>query len=70
MVEDVRQEGAVGGVIRQRDPLGRARDVGDSRMGVLARRDRDFGTGYGSSSGYAAKRNYTRTWRPGMFKFG
>ena len=34
-----------------------------------ARRERDYGTGYGSSSGYAAKRTYTRTWRPGMFKF-
>jgi hypothetical protein len=33
-----------------------------------ARRERDFGTGYGNSSGYAAKRNYARTWRPGMFK--
>ncbi len=33
------------------------------------RRERDYGTGYGSSSGYAAKRTYTRTWRPGMFKF-
>lgn len=34
------------------------------------RRERDFGVGYGSSSGYAAKRTYTRGWRPGMFKFG
>ncbi|MCL1635820.1 YkvA family protein [Luteimonas sp. SX5] len=34
------------------------------------RRERDYGSGYGSSSGYAAKRTYTRTWRPGMFKFG
>ncbi len=33
------------------------------------RRERDYGTGYGNSSGYAAKRTYTRTWRPGMFKF-
>ncbi|MEO6365334.1 MAG: YkvA family protein [Luteimonas sp.] len=34
------------------------------------RRDRDFGTGYGSSSGYAGKRAYTRGWRPSAFKFG
>lgn len=34
------------------------------------RRERDFGTGYGSSSGYAAKRSYTRGWRPSAFKFG
>lgn len=34
------------------------------------RRERDFGTGYGNSSGYAAKRTYTRGWRPSAFKFG
>ena len=30
------------------------------------RRERDFGTGYGRSSGYARK-GYTRSWRPGIF---
>lgn len=35
------------------------------------RRERDFGTGYGSSSGYASKHDtYLRGWRPGIFKFG
>jgi uncharacterized membrane protein YkvA (DUF1232 family) len=34
-----------------------------------ARRERDVGIGYGSSSGYGAKRSYTRAWRPGMFTF-
>ena len=35
------------------------------------RRDRDFGTGYGASSGYASGRgSYVRGWRPGVFKFG
>lgn len=35
------------------------------------RRERDFGTGYGSSSGYASsKGSYVRGWRPGVFKFG
>ena len=35
------------------------------------RRERDFGTGYGASSGYASARSsYTRGWRPGYFKFG
>ena len=36
------------------------------------RRERDFGTGYGSSSGYAAtgRSSYVRGWRPGVFKFG
>jgi uncharacterized membrane protein YkvA (DUF1232 family) len=33
------------------------------------RRERDVGHGYGSSSGYGAKRVYTRAWRPGMFTF-
>lgn len=36
------------------------------------RRERDFGTGYGSSSGYAGSErgSYVRGWRPGVFKFG
>ena len=34
-----------------------------------ARRERDVGIGYGSSSGYGAKRSYVRAWRPGMFTF-
>lgn len=33
------------------------------------RRERDMGVGYGSSSGYASARSYTRTWRPGLFTF-
>jgi uncharacterized membrane protein YkvA (DUF1232 family) len=57
------------------DKLGRA-DWLESRRDELVdrmhtRRDRDFGTGYGSSSGYASKQqSYTRGWRPGVFKFG
>ncbi len=36
------------------------------------RRERDFGTGYGTSSGYASsgRSSYVRGWRPGVFKFG
>jgi uncharacterized membrane protein YkvA (DUF1232 family) len=33
------------------------------------RRERDFGVGYGSSSGYRGKASYTRAWRPSLFKF-
>ena len=33
------------------------------------RRDRDFGVGYGSSSGYGSGKTYVRAWRPGMFSF-
>jgi uncharacterized membrane protein YkvA (DUF1232 family) len=61
---------------RGMDPakVGRA-DWLDSRRDELidrmhSRRERDFGTGYGSSSGYAAKDSYIRGWRPGIFKFG
>jgi uncharacterized membrane protein YkvA (DUF1232 family) len=34
----------------------------------MHRRARDFGIGYGSSSGYG-RASYTRSWRPGLFKF-
>ncbi len=35
------------------------------------RRERDYGVGYGHSSGYGNKRNYSyvRAWRPGIFTF-
>lgn len=57
------------------DKVGRA-DWLDSRRDELidrmhSRRERDFGTGYGASSGYAgSKSSYIRGWRPGIFKFG
>jgi hypothetical protein len=55
------------------DKVGRA-DWLDGRREELMdrmhqRRERDMGTGYGSSSGYAAKTSYVRAWRPGMFSF-
>lgn len=51
------------------DWLGARRDELIDRM--HSRRERDFGTGYGSSSGYASKHDtYLRGWRPGIFKFG
>ena len=62
---------------RGMDPakVGRA-DWLDSRRDELidrmhTRRERDYGVGYGSSSGYGSSRaSYTRGWRPGIFKFG
>lgn len=45
----------------------------DSRRDELVdrmhrRRERDYGSGYGSSSGYASNRpDYVRAWRPGLF---
>lgn len=32
------------------------------------RRERDFGVGYGSSSGYASDRRYTRAWGNERFR--
>ncbi len=35
------------------------------------RRERDFGQGYGSSSGYASGKSYlSSSWRPGIFRVG
>lgn len=34
-----------------------------------SRRERDFGIGYGNSSGYASTRQYVSNWAPPRFKF-
>lgn len=34
-----------------------------------ARRERDFGIGYGNSSGYASDKRYTRDWGNARFRF-
>ena len=34
-----------------------------------AHRERDFGVGYGNSSGYASNRRYTSEWAPPRFRF-
>jgi len=34
----------------------------------LERRERDFGVGYGNSSGYASARRYTRDWGNERFR--
>ena len=53
--------------------VGRAEWLGGRREELVdrmhQRRDRDFGVGYGSSSGYASDKTYVRAWRPGMFSF-
>jgi uncharacterized membrane protein YkvA (DUF1232 family) len=55
-------------VVGRADWLEGRRDELIERM--HSRRDREFGTGYGNSSGYASKRSYLRgaSWRPGIFK--
>ena len=52
------------------DWLGGRRDELVERM--HQRRERDYGAGYGRSSGYAssARGSYVRGWRPGVFKVG
>lgn len=53
--------------------VGRADWLGSRREELVERmhkrRDRDFGVGYGSSSGYGSGKTYVRAWRPGMFSF-
>ena len=53
--------------------VGRADWLGGRREELIERmherRERDYGSGYGSSSGYASVRSsYVRGWRPGMFR--
>ena len=47
-------------------------DGGTAAAPARIHRERDFGVGYGSSSGYASagRSSYVRGWRPGVFKFG
>ena len=53
--------------------VGRADWLGGRREELVdrmhQRRERDFGIGYGSSSGYGSGKTYVRAWRPGMFSF-
>ena len=53
--------------------VGRADWLGGRREELVdrmhQRRERDFGVGYGSSSGYSSGKTYVRAWRPGMFSF-
>ena len=53
--------------------VGRADWLGGRREELVdrmhQRRERDFGIGYGSSSGYSSGKTYVRAWRPGMFSF-
>ncbi|HEY0505173.1 MAG TPA: hypothetical protein VGD42_16955 [Lysobacter sp.] len=53
-------------------PFAKAAPV--SRLALLStttrnHRERDFGVGYGNSSGYASNRRYTNEWAPPRFRF-
>jgi len=67
---EARRRGLEPSALGRTEWLESRRDELVDRMHV--RRDREFGSGYGSSSGYASTRpSYTRgSWRPGIFKFG
>jgi len=66
---EAKRRGADPATLGRTDWLDSRRDELIDRM--HQRRERDFGTGYGGSSGYASGRSsYVRGWRPGVFKFG
>jgi len=66
---EAKRRGADAATLGRTDWLDSRRDELIDRM--HQRRERDFGTGYGGSSGYASGRaSYVRGWRPGVFKFG
>ncbi|MCB1569181.1 MAG: DUF1232 domain-containing protein [Xanthomonadales bacterium] len=62
-----RRRGQEPSSVGRADWLNARRDELQGRMRV--RRERDFGVGYGDSSGYAAKKSYlsSRSWRPSGF---
>lgn len=65
---EARNRGAEAATVGRADWLGSRRDELVERM--HQRRERDYGTGYGSSSGYASngRASYVRGWRPGVFR--
>jgi len=65
---EAEQRGLDPATVGRADWLGGRRDELIDRM--HRRRERDFGTGYGKSSGWAAAKSYTSgsSWRPGMFR--
>ena len=67
---EARKRGTDPSSVGRPDWLGGRRDELVERM--HQRRERDYGAGYGRSSGYAssARGSYVRGWRPGVFKFG
>ncbi|MEZ5484535.1 MAG: YkvA family protein [Lysobacteraceae bacterium] len=54
--------------------VGRAEWLDDRREDLFdhmhKRRERDFGVGYGRSSGYGSSKSYSGPWRPSMFRLG
>lgn len=46
------------------------RRIATAPSGRRTHRARDFGVGYGSSSGYASEKRYTPAWSNPRFRFG
>lgn len=64
---EARRRGENPSAVGRADWLDSRRDELQNRM--RNRRERDFGVGYGSSSGYAAKKSYlSNSWRPSLFR--
>ena len=62
---EAKRQGLDPATLGRTDWLESRRDELVNRM--HSRRERDFGTGYGASSGYASKRSYTgSSWRPNI----
>lgn len=66
---EAKRRGVEPATLGKEDWLTSRRDELQDRMHV--RRERDFGVGYGRSSGYASQRaSYVRAWRPSGFRVG
>ncbi len=64
---EARRMGLDPATVGRADWLGARREELQNRMHT--RRERDFGVGYGNSSGYASTRSYVnRSWRPSIFR--
>lgn len=64
---EARRRGENPSAVGQADWLEARREELQTRM--RNRRERDFGVGYGRSSGYAAKKTYlSNSWRPSLFR--
>jgi hypothetical protein len=66
---EAKKRGIEPGKVGHADWLASRREELVDRMHARRERSQSQGHGYGDSSGYGAKRVYTRAWRPGMFTF-
>ena len=60
---------AIAATLNARRPAARAASRQSSTASLVVRRERDFGVGYGNSSGYASDKRYVRDWGNARFRF-